>query len=120
MPGRAEERSGAAEAVRLPSPLFKLADPERQSCQCSLTIDSCPIPLGGCLFGNVRAALTVSDAGGKVLARSRPYFLRTDPLLDVLIPADGEYTVELHDMTYQGGLPFRLVISTRPVADWLR
>jgi hypothetical protein len=66
------------------------------------------------LDSTLRAALTVSDSEGKVLARSRPYYLRTDPLLDVLIPADGEYTVELHDATYGGGLPYRLLITTKP------
>ena len=66
------------------------------------------------LDSTLRAALAVSDAEGKVLARSKPYYLRTDPLLDILIPADGEYTVELHDATYGGGLPYRLIISTTP------
>src|SRR5262249_29831644 len=53
-------------------------------------------------------------ADGKVLARSRPYHQRTDPLLDVVIPADGDYVVGIHDSTYVGGLPYRLVITTRP------
>src|SRR3954452_20386357 len=66
------------------------------------------------LDSTLRASLELADADGKVLARSRPYYLRTDPLLDVVIPADGDYVVGIHDSTYVGGLPYRLVITTRP------
>src|SRR5262249_30684326 len=43
------------------------------------------------LDSTLRASLELADADGKVLARSRPYHLRPDPMLDVLIPADGDY-----------------------------
>src|SRR5262249_21831648 len=66
------------------------------------------------LDSTLRASMELADADGKVLARSRPYHLRTDPLLDVLLPADGDYVVHVHDATYVGGLPYRLVITTRP------
>src|SRR5262249_3142688 len=66
------------------------------------------------LDSTLRASLELADADGKVLARSRPYHQRTDPLLDVVIPRDGEYVVQIHDSTYVGGLPYRLVITTRP------
>ena len=66
------------------------------------------------LDSTLRASLVLGDARGRVLARSRPYHLRTDPLLDFVAPASGAYWIGLHDATYAGGLPYRLVISTRP------
>jgi hypothetical protein len=65
------------------------------------------------LDSTLRATLVLSTAEGKELAQSRPYYDRTDPLLDFVAPADGEYLVRLHDMTYSGGLLYRLVISNR-------
>ncbi len=66
------------------------------------------------LDSTLRASLVLSDAAGKELARSRPYHQRTDPLLDFIAPAAGDYVLGLHDATYAGGLPYRLVLSTRP------
>ncbi len=66
------------------------------------------------LDSTLRAALVLIDAAGKELARSRPYYQRTDPLLDFVAPADGDFLVQLHDATYAGGQPYRLVITTRP------
>lgn len=66
------------------------------------------------LDSTLRATLVLSDEAGKELVRSRPYFHRTDPLLDFVAPADGNYVVQLHDATYAGGLPYRLLITTRP------
>jgi hypothetical protein len=69
------------------------------------------------LDSTLRAVLVLSDAAGKELARSQPYHQRTDPLLDFVAPADGEYVVGLHDGTYAGGQPYRLVISSRPYVE---
>jgi hypothetical protein len=66
------------------------------------------------LDSTLRAQLVLSDDSGKEIARSRPTFHRTDPLLDIIAPADGDYVVQLHDATYAGGLPYRLLITTRP------
>jgi Bacterial pre-peptidase C-terminal domain len=66
------------------------------------------------LNSRLRAIVSVSAADGRVLAGSRPYYYQTDPLLDFTAPADGEYLVRLHEMTFQGGLPYRLVISNHP------
>jgi hypothetical protein len=66
------------------------------------------------LNSRLRAILTVSAADGKVLAGSRPYYYQTDPLLDFTAPADGDYLVRLHDMTFLGGMPYRLIISNQP------
>ncbi|MBM4072982.1 MAG: hypothetical protein FJ271_29260 [Planctomycetes bacterium] len=62
----------------------------------------------------LRAILTLSTTDGKQLLQSRPYYNLTDPFLDFTAPADGDYLVRLHDMTFQGGLPYRLVISDQP------
>ncbi|MFO0879707.1 MAG: PPC domain-containing protein [Gemmataceae bacterium] len=69
------------------------------------------------LDSTLRATLVLSDTTGKELLRSRPYHQRTDPLLDFVAPATGDYLLQLHDMTYAGGLPYRLVISTRPYIE---
>jgi hypothetical protein len=62
----------------------------------------------------LRAILTLSAADGKQLLASRPYYNRTDPLLDFVAPADGDYVLRLHDMTFVGGLAYRLIISNHP------
>src|SRR5947209_3134817 len=57
------------------------------------------------LGSTLRALLTLSAADGTELLRSRPYYNRTDPLLDFVAPADGEYVLRLHDATFLGNLP---------------
>src|SRR5205823_2594488 len=66
------------------------------------------------LDSTLRASMVLSTADGKQLLQSKPYYGRTDPFLDFLVPADGDYLLRLHDMTFAGGLPYRLIISTRP------
>jgi hypothetical protein len=66
------------------------------------------------LNSQLRAILSLAAADGKELLHSRPYYNLTDPLLDFTAPADGDYVVRLHDMTFRGGLPYRLVISNHP------
>lgn len=66
------------------------------------------------LDSTLRATLELSAADGKGLSQSKPYYDRTDPLLDFTAPADGDYVLRIHDATFSGGLPYRLVISTRP------
>jgi hypothetical protein len=66
------------------------------------------------LNSTIRAILTLSTAEGKELLQSKPYYNRTDPLLDFVAPADGDYILRLHDMTFLGGLPYRLIISDLP------
>jgi hypothetical protein len=69
------------------------------------------------LNSQLRAILSLSAADGKELLHSRPYYNLTDPLLDFTAPADGDYVVRLHDMTFRGGLPYRLVITTHPQVE---
>lgn len=66
------------------------------------------------LDSTLRATMVLSTSDGKELAQSKPYYTRTDPLLDFVAPADGDYVVRLHDAIFSGGLPYRLVISNRP------
>jgi hypothetical protein len=66
------------------------------------------------LDSTLRGTLVLSTADGKTLARSKPYFHLTDPLLDFVAPADGDYILRLHDFTFSGGLPYRLIIGNRP------
>lgn len=69
------------------------------------------------LDSQLRAQLTLSTADGRDLLESKPYYHRTDPLLDFLAPADGAYVLRLHDATYSGGLPYCLVISDQPYIE---
>jgi hypothetical protein len=69
------------------------------------------------LDSTLRPTLSLSTAGGKELARSKPYYERVDALLDVVIPADGDYIVNVADATYSGGLPYRLVVSKQPLLE---
>ena len=66
------------------------------------------------------ATLAVYDAGGKELATSRDVN-RRDPLVDVQIPADGVYTIRVHDFIYAGGPEYfyRLNIGTAPYIDFI-
>ena len=59
------------------------------------------------------ATLTLTDAGGRQLAANGDWFGR-DPLLDFTAPADGDVFVNVHDLSYRGGQPYRLVITDRP------
>jgi hypothetical protein len=66
------------------------------------------------LDSTLRGAMTLSTAEGKELAQGKPYYDRTDPFLDFIAPAAGDYVLRLHDATFAGGLPYRLIISNRP------
>ncbi|MDX1948736.1 MAG: PPC domain-containing protein [Pirellulaceae bacterium] len=59
------------------------------------------------------AVMLLLAADGKQLASSADYYGR-DPFIDFLAPADGDYLVVIHDLSYRGGLPYRLVVSNRP------
>jgi len=59
------------------------------------------------------ATLIVTGPGGQILASNGDYHGR-DPFIDFLVPADGEYDVIVHDLSYRGGHPYRLLITDRP------
>src|SRR5688572_12459000 len=56
------------------------------------------------------------DAAGRELGRSR-----TGGVLDFSVPADGQYLLHVHDVTFRGGPAFfyRLTVSTRPWIDFV-
>ena len=60
--------------------------------------------------------LIVVDAQGKQLAASSDYFGR-DPMIDFTAPATGDYWIVLHDLSYRSGLPYRLMVTTRPYVE---
>jgi hypothetical protein len=61
--------------------------------------------------------VTLSTAAGKELLLPKPYHHRTDQFLDFVAPVDGDYIVRIHDMTFRGGLPYRLVVSNLPQVE---
>ena len=65
------------------------------------------------LDSQLDAVLFLNDATGKQLASNSDYDGR-DPFLDFLAPADGDYFIRLHDLSFRGGQPYRLVISDKP------
>ncbi|HWB09357.1 MAG TPA: PPC domain-containing protein [Pirellulales bacterium] len=67
----------------------------------------------GKLDSEVDACLAIIASDGAVLATSSDYHGR-DPLVDFLAPADGEYFVEVHDLSYRGGFPYRVLICDQP------
>ncbi|HVX14942.1 MAG TPA: PPC domain-containing protein [Pirellulales bacterium] len=77
-----------------------------------LTIDC----QAGKLDSEVDACLSVVAADGAVLATSGDYHGR-DPFIDFIAPADGEYLVEVHDLSFRGGFPYRLIVTDRPYVE---
>jgi hypothetical protein len=67
----------------------------------------------GKLDSQMDATLSVTTAAGQALASSGGYNGR-DPLVDVVIPTDGDYLVKLWDLSYRGGYPYRVLIGDKP------
>jgi hypothetical protein len=70
----------------------------------------------GKLDSPMDATLGLTTADGKPLASNGDYYGR-DPLVDFIAPADGDYLVKLHDLSYRGGYPYRLIVSDRPQVE---
>lgn len=70
----------------------------------------------GKLDSAMDATLSVTTAEGKLLASNGDYYGR-DPLVDLLIPEEGDYLIKLHDLSYRGGYPYRLIVSDRPQVE---
>jgi hypothetical protein len=66
----------------------------------------------GVLDSSLDATMTLSSEG-KLLASSSDYRGR-DPFIDFIAPRDGQYDILVHDLSYRGGLPYRLIVSNRP------
>ncbi len=65
------------------------------------------------LDSTLDGTLTLTNKTGKTLASNSDYF-GTDPFLDFVVPEDGEFFIKFHDLTFNGGAPYRLIISDRP------
>ena len=67
----------------------------------------------------LRGVIEVNDALGNRLAANRGY-TGIDPLVDFIVPVDGEYTVKVFDLTYAGGGAhfYRLEIDTGPRVEF--
>lgn len=57
--------------------------------------------------------LVLFAADGRQLASNGDYIGR-DPQLDFMAPAAGDYLIEVRDLTYRGGYPYRLIVTDRP------
>jgi len=68
----------------------------------------------------LEAALELYDSAGRRLAHARNT-ARRDPLLDVTLPADGEYTIKLFDYVYRGGADYfyRLTVNSDAYVDFI-
>ncbi|MCA9115860.1 MAG: PPC domain-containing protein [Planctomycetaceae bacterium] len=65
------------------------------------------------LDSQLDATLILRSAEGRVLATSGDYF-GSDPFLDFTATAAGDYFATIHDLSYRGGQPYRLVVTSRP------
>lgn len=65
------------------------------------------------LDSELDATMTLTSVGGNLLASSGDYYGK-DPLIDYRAASDGDVIVALHDLSYRGGYPYRLVVSDRP------
>lgn len=70
----------------------------------------------GQLDSQMDATLAVNAAEGRLLASNSDYHGR-DPLIDFVAPQDGEYLVSVHDLSFRGGHPYRLIVSDRPQVE---
>ncbi|MBI1346999.1 hypothetical protein GC163_11995 [bacterium] len=57
--------------------------------------------------------LILFTAEGQQVASNSDYYGR-DAFLDFIAPVDGDYCIEVRDLTYRGGHPYRLLIHDRP------
>jgi len=62
------------------------------------------------------AVLTLSSSDGKQLATNSGYHGR-DPLIDFVAPRDGDYYVSVHDRSFRGGHPYRLIVADHPQVE---
>lgn len=57
--------------------------------------------------------LVLFSSDGRQLASNGDYIGR-DPQLDFVAPAAADYIIEVRDLTYRGGYPYRLILTDRP------
>lgn len=73
------------------------------------------------LDSKLDAALEVYNSKGKRLDFARRNLFSQDAMVDLTLPADGDYFVKVYDFTYAGGEDYfyRLSISTGPYIDYV-
>ncbi|MBW3543925.1 MAG: PPC domain-containing protein, partial [Planctomycetes bacterium] len=74
------------------------------------------------LDSRMEGVIWLFNASGDLLGYSDNQIRRDpDPLLDITLPADGEYFVKLHDTDFRGGSDYfyRLLASTAPHIDFI-
>jgi hypothetical protein len=70
----------------------------------------------GKLDSAMDATLALSSSDGKLLASNSDYHGR-DPLIDFIAPRDGDYLVSVHDLSFRGGYPYRLLVTDHPQVE---
>lgn len=70
------------------------------------------------LDSELDGVLSLATLDGRPLASSSDYFGQ-DPCLDFVAPVDGDYVLALHDLSFRGGAPYRLVVTTRPQVEYV-
>lgn len=65
------------------------------------------------LDSQLDANLTLTDSEGKLLASNGDYAGK-DPLVEFVVPKDGDFLVTLNDLSFRGGHTYRLVITDAP------
>jgi hypothetical protein len=60
--------------------------------------------------------LVLFSADGRQLASNGDYIGR-DPQLDFSAPAAGDYVIEIRDLTYRAGYPYRLIVTDQPIIE---
>src|SRR5262249_28252955 len=60
--------------------------------------------------------LVLTSANGQILGTSGDYHGR-DPFIDFIAPEDGDYIIVVHDLSYRGGFPYRLILTSRPQVE---
>ena len=66
--------------------------------------------------GWFQATLTLRDSAGKQVAYADHFYFHPDPVVHYLVPADGDYTLEIHDSLYRGREDFvyRVTVGELP------
>jgi hypothetical protein len=70
----------------------------------------------GKLDSQMEAGLVLLSADGRQLGSSSHYYGR-DPLIDFIAPQAADYFVGVHDLTFRGGQPYRLVLGDQPQVE---
>jgi hypothetical protein len=62
------------------------------------------------------SSVSATSSESRLLASNSDYHGR-DPFIDFIAPSEGDYQVLVHDLSYRGGLPYRLLITDLPYVE---